>query len=87
MTWTVAPSPIKGYSEVVGSNGRVVAQVIPTVEQARLMAAAPELLARLKQATETIDEFLAGVWDGNEEGWRLTIANNQAAIAKAEGRE
>jgi hypothetical protein len=63
------------------------AMVYTSESDAHLIAAAPELLARLKQATETIDEFLAGIWDGNEEGWRLTIAKNQAAIAKAEGRE
>lgn len=54
----------------------------PTVERANLIAAAPELLEALKDATLAL-ALLAGADEGHQK--YLTAA--RAVIAKAEGRE
>jgi hypothetical protein len=54
---------------------------------AHLIAAAPEMLTCLIQTAETIQGYLRGEWDGNEEGWQVTAEECLKVIRKAEGRE
>ena len=53
-------------------------------ESQRLMAAAPELLAALKEIAANCERWLQDEPDGGD---RLTLEICKAAIAKAEGRE
>jgi hypothetical protein len=41
------------------------------------------LAERLMSTNATIADHLDGTWDGNEEGWRLVIDNNRAAILQS----
>lgn len=84
MNWKVQESPCAGRWEVRGDGVKVVAQLIGTKEQATLLAAAPELLAALRDCRD----WLAAICDSNkleatERGY-LEAATN--AINKADGR-
>jgi hypothetical protein len=101
-SWTVNPSPDYCGARIDGADGRSVAHAVqrdahPTIGQgitqaqalanARLIAAAPELLAMLSEATEAL---AGGLWDygpGQDEHAKCNevIAKCRAAIAKAIG--
>jgi hypothetical protein len=91
MSWSVTPSPIKGYWEVAADGGRVVAQVIPNVDNARLIATAPELLALCKMLRQRLADLVRHVDEDTDSDADLAhdrdaVDDADAAIAKAEGR-
>jgi hypothetical protein len=69
------------------TDGADEATVYPVAENARLMAAAPDLLAALKALTDSYTRLVnsgdCGFWDPETE---TPIQDARAAIAKAEGR-
>ena len=44
------------------------------------------LVARLALTTIAIQDFLDGTWDGNEEGWKLTMGLNHQALQALKGK-
>jgi hypothetical protein len=84
--WTTKACPISGeYWEVRDGDGDIAADMIPDEAIARLVAAAPELLALLKDAVAIMSgwSFTSTPDAGDTE----TVRSCKAAIAKAEGRE
>lgn len=84
--WTVVnDGPMDGGTvpvwRVRDTGGWTVAGLIEDANHARIIAAAPELLAALKACEDLLAEFAAGGAENPE----LDIA--RAAIAKAEGRD
>ena len=91
MTHTPGPWTAKAYATgVVSATKHVVATIpqgysarIPPEERvgnARLIAAAPEMLEALKQVTNAFARYISG-----SEGHYYEITQARAAIAKAEG--
>lgn len=93
--WTVAPAFEKSKLNIRGPTGNALAQVLkekhPHEANARLIAAAPELLAALAEIGQLIDaEILvrAPSLDGNSAAGSRTLkaaAMLVAALAKATG--
>jgi len=44
------------------------------------------LVARLSLTNMTIQDYLDGIWEGNQEGWKLTVDRNHEAIHALEGK-
>lgn len=78
--------PLTGVTVARGSEGRVLRP-----EDGRLIAAAPDLLAALKEAENELvklNEYVGGTWLPEHFNYKYSaLAAVRAAIAKAEGRE
>jgi len=86
--WTIT-SPISGeYWGVRDEDGDIAADMIPDEAIANLIAAAPELLAALDAAAALLsdpeEDDISADYSGRASA---VLAQAQAAIAKAEGRE
>lgn len=77
MAWKVADSPTKGFLEIRDEQGEIVAQLIKSVWNAKLMATAPEMLEILRTARVIVQS--AGNMDLASRMWEL--------ILKAEGKK
>jgi hypothetical protein len=53
---------------------------------ARLMAAAPDLLERCRMSLQDARDALDGEWKPTPEGWQSIIDDLEAVLAKATGR-
>jgi hypothetical protein len=89
-SWTTKASPISGeYWEVRDGDGGIAADMIPDEAIARLIAAAPEMLALLGECSSALADLLSYTDPSGfecQEQWAC-VAECKAAIAKAEGRE
>lgn len=88
MEWSVQQSPVKGYLEVRDKAGHTLAQLIPDLAVARVMATAPEMLAALRFVLPTL-ELSARLGTIDAEGVNLeleAVREVAAVIAKAERR-
>ena len=94
--YTPGPWTVNEYREVLDAQGRTICRVyldgdrkpVATAKaNARLMAAAPELLEALEATTAWIVELAAsgdaGIWDGEDMD---EVIAARAAIAKARGQ-
>jgi hypothetical protein len=87
MSYTPGPWPYrwrKGFIRIVGSDGEDIARIHPSLREevnARLISAAPDLLAALQEAINVIEYIKP---EGNGNG---TIIRGRAAIAKAIGEQ
>ena len=70
-----------GEGEVMGQHVDDYVDRIKELEQQRA-----SLVARLAITTNAIQDYLDGTWDGNEEGWRLTMDLNHKAIQALKGK-
>lgn len=72
---------------IKGANGEQVAQVSADSRcNSRLIAAAPELLAALKDISGAFEEIAKAHWPNEESGAWVILKDAKAATKKAEGR-
>jgi hypothetical protein len=86
-SWLVYGSEGKGFHvlSVGESGGHIIADDIGSKDDARLIAAAPDLLAALKSVYEAFD---ASEYDDSlTDSFRADLRAARLAIAKAEGGE
>lgn len=72
------------FTDGSGRYGACNAMVYTTEEDARLVAAAPELLAACREAASAITYLLSN--DDDDQNYADTLNTLAAAIAKAQGR-
>ena len=53
---------------------------------ARLIAAAPDLLEACQGCLQDAEDALSGDWEPSQEGWRATIDHLTRVIGKAQGK-
>lgn len=101
-THTHTPGPWTGHIipgpefVITGGNGQTVfligdnRRLLPMQTDARLIAAAPDLLAALKSLVDQSEKAVAECLRHHPEGWdwgTLPVEAARKAIAKAEGRQ
>lgn len=81
--WVVTHSPLNGYrvSDKTGWGIAVALKDTNDADNARLMAAAPQMLAALEMADELIDQLIID----NTDNYAEERAKIRAAIAAAKG--
>lgn len=86
--WTARPctGSASGLTDIVDSRDAVIVSHMKVSANARLIAAAPELLAILKQLTATYAREYQTLTDG-QFGEAPGVAEARIAIAKAEGTD
>jgi hypothetical protein len=83
MSYTPGPWKCSGGGAITGPDGEYIASVQTLLDMranARLIAAAPDLLEALKVIAAIEDRFNGGDWDEIEDARKIA----RAAIAKAE---
>ncbi len=86
---TPGPWLVQNHNEIVADNEHEthIADIFDETDNwranARLIAAAPQLLDLCKVQLENWQMLQSGAWDGSGEGVQLAIDNLQDAIAKA----
>jgi hypothetical protein len=88
--WSIYSITFKGYHQIAGAQGGRLCQVLPFEDEykanARLIAAAPDLLAALQVLFDEADSFsIDGVYFNEKCMGHKGLDMARAAIAKAEG--
>ncbi len=78
-----APTTVRAGNVTIAECGGQGRLVVDCEADARLIAAAPELLEQLRLMVQQFAQYVPPAPNGGNEAWR--IAKARAAIAKAEG--
>lgn len=71
---------------VYDKNMVVVVPKLINKANARLIAAAPEMLTTIKTLLASCQEALSGEWDRTDEGFEAMVSSCEEIISKAEGK-